>query len=392
MSDSPALVLPAGGGARALTAIIVSAAFVGLTIGYAAPLMALMLEAQGYSSSEVGINAMAPALATILLGPLVPWICRRLGFINALILSLLAEVLVLVTLAFVEGLWLWFALRFLMGMFGAIHWIGSETWIIAIARPEHRGKTIAFYMISISGGFAAGAPMILLFGSEGSLPLLAAAAILLPAAPLLWLARNAAPRLPPAPRAAFAAAFRIAPLVILAALLAGFTDMAALTHLAIYGLYSGMAENLAVLMLSVMLLANLALQFPLGWLADRLDRRQLLIGCGGIFFVAPLLITLTIPHSWTLWPVMVVWGGASLGIYTLALTILGDRFPPGLLAAANAAVVAIYQFGAILGQPAGGAGMDLFGPNGLMYVLSGAAFLFLGFAAWRSVVRRRVPG
>ena len=162
----------------------------------------------------------------------------------------------------------------------------------------------------------------------------------------------------------------MAPLVMMAAFLAGFTDQGVLSHLAIYAERRGFSVDMAVLLLSIMVVANLVLQPAIGWIADRSDRRRLLILCGWIFFLVPVGLELYFEEPFVLWPLLVLWGGASLGIYTVALTILGDRFEPALLTAANSAVVALYQVGAILGPPAGGVGMDAFGNGGLMWVMA----------------------
>jgi len=166
--------------------------------------------------------------------------------------------------------------------------------------------------------------------------------------------------------------------------------MGAMTHLAIYFQNRGMVQDLAVLTLTVMLGTNLVIQLPLGYLADRWNRQRMLIGCGAIFILAPTAVLFTPVDAWQLWPLIMLWGVASLGIYTLALTILGDVFPPSLIASGNAAIVATYQLGSILGQPAGGAGMDLLGNDGLIYVFVAAAVLFLGFAGWLRTRQR--PG
>jgi len=118
-----------------------------------------------------------------------------------------------------------------------------------------------------------------------------------------------------------------------------------------------------------------------------MDRRRLMTACGVMFVVAPLIVPFVIDEGIWRWPLLFLWGGASLGLYTLALTMLGDRFPPAALAGANAAMVAVYELGATLGPLTGGRGMDAFGPDGLMWVLSGVAFLFLCLALVRSFFR-----
>lgn len=374
---------------RGLAAVIGSAGCVGVTIGYLAPLIAYLLEQQGYPNWAIGLNGAAAALATILLGPLVPKVFQRVGFFHAILLSVFGEALLILALLALPGLWVWLAIRFLMGVCITLHWIGSETWIVAAAPPGQRGRAIALYMIAISAGFAAGPLVIQVTGTDGPLPFLVAAALVLLSAPLLWLARETVPKLPHAPKAAIAQAFRIAPLMLTAALLAGFVDMSALTHLVNYGRDAGLGEDTAFLMLTLMLTSNAIMQFPVGWLADRVNSRNLLIVFGTIFFVAPLLLIQTVGQGWAMWPVLIVFGIASMGIYTVALTLLGERFEAGMIASANAAIVALYQFGGLTGPPASGSAMDLLGPDGLMLVFSAAGLCFLAFAAYRTWVRRR---
>ncbi|HKY94881.1 MAG TPA: MFS transporter [Kiloniellales bacterium] len=366
---------------RSLSAVIAAAGSAGLSYGYSVPLLALMLERQGYSQSEIGINAAAGPIAAILTGLLIPRLIQRLGPLNAMLWSVVGMGIGFALLPVFPGLWPWFALRFFIGGFGAVQWIVSEIWIVSLAAPNQRGRAISLYMVVLSAGFAMGPLVIDQVGIEGDFPLLLAAGLIALSLPFLLLARGLEPQLPPSPKAAFRTAFVAAPLVMMAAFLAGFTDQGVLSHLAIYAERRGFSTDMAVLLLTIMVVANLLLQPVIGWLADRSDRRRLLLLCGWVFFLAPLGLQFYFAEPFALWPLLVLWGGASLGIYTVALTILGDRFEPALLAAANSAVVALYQVGAILGPPAGGVGMDAFGNAGLMWVMASAAALFLLYAA-----------
>lgn len=375
---------------RGLLAVAVSAGVAGITYGCLSPLIAIILEKQGHPNWAIGINSAAAFLPTILLGPLVPKLFNRLGFLNAMMLGIVGEITCVLLLLVWTDIWYWAGLRFLIGFFATILWIGSETWIVTMAPEGQRGRAIAFYMMAISGGFALGPVVLQVTGTETILPFFIAAGLTFFAGGLIWSARGMAPDLPEAPKAAILAACRIAPLVMATALLAGFVDMAALTHLVNYGRAAGLSESTALLLLTIMLMANLIMQFPVGWLADRVDKRKLLIVFGVIFFVAPILINFTIGQSFWVWPVLIVWGITSLGIYTVALTILGERFEANLLASANAAIVVLYQFGGVSGSFAGGTGMDLFGHKGLMWTFAAAAALFLLFAAYRTWKRRRM--
>lgn len=375
---------------RSLIAIITSAGVVGLSLGLAFPMLALMLERDGIDPTWIGVNAAATSVAILLTGPFVPRILNILGPLRAMYLSVAAHVVLILLLPVFDGWWPWLFMRFVLGIFDGIHWIVGETWLIALSSKANRGRVIALYMMALVAGFAGGPLLINLVGIAGWAPFLACAGLIALSGIPLLLAIGLSPRFPPHPPAAFSDTFRKAPLLLAAAGLAGLTGTALFSLLAVYGIKIGMPQDHAVIMLTAMMLGNLALQLPIGWLADRVDRRGFMVFCGVIFLVCPLALPAVVDGGLLLWPVLVIWGGASIGIYTLALTILGDRFPPAALAGANAAVVAVYETGSVAGPIIGGAGMDAAGPQGLMWVLAGAAGLFLLFALYREI-RRRSP-
>jgi hypothetical protein len=55
-----------------------------------------------------------------------------------------------------------------------------------------------------------------------------------------------------------------------------------------------------------------------------------------------------------LWPVLLVHGGMSGGIYVLGLALMGERFKGASLAGANAAFILTYEVGAMVGPPTAG--------------------------------------
>ena len=64
-----------------------------------------------------------------------------------------------------------------------------------------------------------------------------------------------------------------------------------------------------------------------------------------------------------------VWGGLILGVYSIGLTLIGERFKGAELANANAAFILLYCMGLLLGPTAEGAALDVWNTNGLLVVL-----------------------
>jgi MFS family permease len=79
-----------------------------------------------------------------------------------------------------------------------------------------------------------------------------------------------------------------------------------------------------------------------------------------------------------------VWGGVSWGLYGLGLALLGDRFRPEQLAAANAAFVMTYQVGSITGPILAGTALDHWPVYGLTIAVSVVAVLFILLALSRA--------
>jgi hypothetical protein len=61
------------------------------------------------------------------------------------------------------------------------------------------------------------------------------------------------------------------------------------------------------------------------------------------------LLPLAIRSTWLLWPLLFIWGGAAFGVYTVALTGLGDRYSGAMLLTGSAAFGLMWGVGGIIG-------------------------------------------
>ncbi len=375
--------LDARGRRLSLGIAISSALPAGLSVGLTWPLLTLILERDGVGATMIGLNSAVSALAIVVSAPMMPWLIGRIGTLPAMWLGILVAVAAILLLPVFPGLEAWFVLRFILGVGAAVHWVVSETWINAVVTERGRGQVMGIYVTFYAGGLAGGPLVLGLTGIEGELPFLVGAAILAFAALPLLLARGVAPPLPHRGRVRLGLLLAAAPIALATALVAGFSDSASFALLPVYSLRNGFSQEAAVAMLSVFVAGNLGLQIPLGWIADRVDRRLVLMVCAAAGVAGPLALPLAIGAGWVLWPLLFVWGGTVVGLYTIGLTLLGQRFGAGEIAAANAAFVTIYEIGGILGPPVAGGAMSALGPEGLVLTLALACGAFLLFCARR---------
>ena len=377
---------------RSIAAVIASVFAASLTFSICMPLLSLILEQRATASWLIGFNnAAAPAgllIATIFMPRIVEW----LGTMYALYLGFVLMVVSIALLPVFDNVWAWFPLRFLLGIGTALHWVVSETWINTLADDRSRGRVMAVYVTSLSAAYLAGLPVLLVVGTHGILPFVIVVAILCVAVLPLVMARNLAPRISTQAGFGLLAAARRAPATMVAALVDGAVMGALFVFFLIYASRQSYTEDQAIVLLIVMAAGSVMLQFPVGMLADRFDKRILLI----VFAAAISLFTIAFPfvlhHPWLLWPTLFLWGGITGGIYTCGLAQIGQRFRASELAPANATFIFLYELGHLVGPPAAGYAMGLWNPHGLIVFCAAGGLLFALFATARHLlVRSRSP-
>jgi MFS family permease len=141
---------------------------------------------------------------------------------------------------------------------------------------------------------------------------------------------------------------------MLAAAVAGLVESADLSLLPLFGLHAGLDERTALLLVTVFLAGNVALQLPIGLLADRFGRRLMLGVCAAASAIGPLLLPGVLDRPTLLWPLLFVWGGTLYAFYSQGVALLGEEFPERDLAGANTLFVMVYCVGGILGPSIGG--------------------------------------
>jgi MFS family permease len=370
---------------QSLAAIIGTAFGVGVAVGAIVPLVSLSLARDGYNALMIGVNSAMLPIAVILMGPLMPRIIARLGTLRSVYFGLgITALCVLLFPVFQGNYYAWCAIRFVIGLAGAIHWITSETWINLMATSRSRSRVMGIYASVMALGFVLGPLIINLTGIEGWTPFVAVSAALVVALMPVAFARQVAPIVSGHSAGGVGRAFAAAPTVMVAALVAGFVDAGLFTQIPIYELRAGFDREIAAASLSIFMAGNLVLQLPLGWLADRSSRRGILLLSAGVVAAGAVIYPLLLGSGPWLWTMMFLWGGVSWGIYTLALGLMGERFPATELAAANAAFVMMYEVGSVGGPIISGAAMDVWPLYGLPIVVAVAAGALFAFGLLRN--------
>src|ERR1700734_2651537 len=373
-----------------LAAVFSSCLGVGLIFGFQPPLIALALSRLGYSGSAIGAVTAASLIAVIVCGPFYPRVIVRFGLKRCIVAGIVFAAVILLLMPLHPSAPVWMSLRFIAGCALGLVWIASEIWMNNVSGTESRGTVMGIYGTVFSLGIVAGPILLGFTGTGGARPFaVGAACLILTLLPLAVLRRVNGAAQEFTPLRGLSGALRTAPIVMLAALVAGLVESADLTLLPLFGIHAGLDEGAALLLVAVFMAGNVVLQVPIGLLADRYGRRTLLGVCAVTSCIGPLLLQRCLGVPLLLWPLLFVWGGTLYAFYSQGVALLGEKFGAENLASANTVFVMVYCMGGVIGPSACGAAMDLWPNRGLPVLLSGAALLMLGGLAINLARRTR---
>jgi MFS family permease len=344
---------------RGVTLIVAMAFAFGATFGLTTPLLSLVMESWGVRKAVIGANAAMPGLAALFLAPLFPALAARLGLRPLLYVCLTVLVGTLLIFPLLTGLWIWFPLRFVNGAAAIGLFVISEFWINSVALDATRGRIIAIYTTAISLGWMLGAMLLPAFGIQGWSPFVAGAFfIVLAGIPLLFL-KVAPPPIQDHTHFRFRSFLSEAPLASGAVLISGVLYMGGAALLPAYALMMGLDTAAAARTVAWLAFGQLALPLITGVMLDRYAHRQVLLflavaGCV-LFWLFPVLFGHTVSRAVALF----LMGGLVMSLYSISLTLLGDRFKGAHLAGAMAGVTIMFSIGELFGPVLVGVAMDV---------------------------------
>jgi len=345
---------------------------VGVAVSILPPLLSLNLYARGVSERTIGWLVATIALSAIAATPIAPRLAIRFGTATTIaVLTPLAACLI--PLAWIiHDLRMLFPLIFVYG--GAITtcFVLSEYWINAVTPDRRRGLVMGIYATLLSLGFATGPAIISIVGYDSFRPFLIGSLLLVFAGFPAMLAHRYSPRFREQQTDRFFSFVLAVPMATFGVFCFAMGESSGFAFLPLWGKNLGYADYLVPMLASAMTLGNVVFQIPLGLIADRIDRRKVLLFCGLVGAAGMAVASIVSASPALLMLTLFIWGGATAGLYTVGLAHLAGRYRGSNLANANAAFIFCYALGMLFGPGAVGESMT-------HYPISGFP-VFLGFS------------
>ena len=371
-------------------ALLLGVVLIMLGNGMHSTLIGLRGDLEGFSAASLAIIASGYFAGFLSGARLAPVMIRRVGHVR--VFAALGSFMSAGLIAFplVTEPWVWTLLRLLVGFCMSGIYVASESWLNNAATNETRGKILSAYMIAQTLGII-GAQGLLTLGDAATSALFIGASILVSVsfAPIL-LSVSPAPAIEVAQPMSMRRLFESSPLGTVGVFVLGATYAIQSGMGAVFGAQIGLPPAQIALFVAMLFAGALFLQYPIGWLSDRMDRRKLIFGASVIGFLSCALGWVSGGGTWLLMTAAFFAGGVTAPLYALLLAYTNDFLSTDEMPAASGGLVFTFGMGAIAGPLLVGWAMEGIGPFAFWIVL-GATFAIMALYALYRMTQRAAP-
>ena len=369
-------------------ALFLSVILLQLSTGGVGPLDALSGLVLDFTTEEIGLLGSAHFLGFFIGCWWAPRLMGSVGHSRAFAaftatgaIGLLSHMLVTDPLA-------WALMRVASGFCVAGCYTVIEAWLQAKVTNQTRGRALGvFRVVDMSGSLAAQLIISVLepasYVSYNILAILCCAALLPPT-----LTRATQPETPDAPRLRPMLAVTKSPLAAAGVVVAAVSSASFRMVGPIYGQQVGLVTEQIAWFLAAFVLGGALAQFPAGWLADKYDRRWVLIWLS-VAAMASCAITVA-SHDMGTTAVMLaagLFGMTTFPIYSVAAAHAHDFAEDHERVELSAALMFFFAVGAIASPWLASVLIDAYGPAALFTMIAGAHLMLVIFGVIRMRMR-----
>jgi len=361
--------------------------------GLQGTLLGVRGEIEGFSTLQMSFVMSAYFVGFLGGSKLAPEMIRRVGHVRvfAALASFISAVMILYPI-FTDPI-AWSLGRVVIGFSFSGVYVTAESWLNNAADNQNRGKALSMYMIVQMAGIVIAQALMLLGDPAGfDTFVLASVLISISFAPIL-LSISPTPAFDTTKPMSLRKLMETSPLGCVGMFLMGGVFAAQFGMSAVYGARVGLSVPEISGFVATFYVGAVVLQYPLGWLSDRMDRRVLilLVAAGG---GAGALVGMMLGGFYALLLVSAfLVGGMTNPLYSLLIAYTNDYLEHDDMAAASGGLIFINGLGAIAGPLITGWLMadGVLGPAGFFVLMAALLFSLAAYGLYRMTQRPAVP-
>ncbi len=343
---------------------------------------------EGFSTFELSLITSAYFLGFLGGSRLAPGFIGRVGHVRvfAALGSFVSAALILYPAITEPGVWI--LLRVVVGFCFSGLYVTAESWLNNATSNETRGQTLSLYMIVQMVGIVSAQALLnvadpsgwILFVIPSVLVSISFAPILLSVAP--------APAFETTKNMTLRDLYGRSPLGFVGMFLLGSIFAAQFGMSAVYATQIGMSVGQISIFISAIFVGAMLLQYPIGFLSDRMDRRWLIIYVATIGGAASVFAVFSNEAFWPICFAGFLLGGMANPLYALLIAYTNDYLEPDDMAAASGGFLFVNGLGAVGGPVLIGWIMTNLGTEGFWWVVAVLMFAIALYGLYRMTQRQ----
>ncbi len=369
-------------------ALFLSVILLQLSTGGVGPLDAISGLTLNFTKEQIGLLGSAHFFGFFIGCWWAPRLMGNVGHSRAFAVCTALGAMGLLGHTLTENPYAWAAMRIASGLCVAGAYTVIEAWLNSKVTNENRGRAMGTYRIAdMSASLAAQLIIAVLppavYISYNLLAVVCCAALL-----PLTLTKASQPETPDAPRLRPKLAWRCSPLAVAGVIVSALSSASFRMVGPVYGQEVGLEIGQIAFFLASFVLGGALAQYPMGWLADKYDRRWVLIWLSGIAILS-CGITMAASGTGTLGVMLAAgfFGFTTFPIFSVSAAHANDFATSAERVELSAALMFWYALGAIASPYVSSALIDSFGPTALFAYVACGHLALIAFGLSRMKVR-----
>ena len=361
--------------------------------GIQGTLITLRANQENFEPAIIGLLGTAYFAGFALSCLFTPRLIRSVGHIR--VFAALATTASAGTLALVLLIdpYVWLLIRFTTGFCFSGLFMVMESWLNASSANADRARVFSIYRLVDLGAVAGTQFLLPVFGTSG-FELFAITAIFFSMSLVpVSLGDRSSPKPPEKFNFSLREVWTISPLACLGVLTLGLTNSSFRFIGPLYASKMGLGTAEIATFIALNIVGGAILQYPLGYLSDRFDRRWLVvIATFGAAVAGILLSRAELGEIRYVYFGSFLFGAFAIPLYSLSIAHANDRAGPSQYVLVAAGLLFVYALGASVGPFMASLVIDMFGPPAFFIYTSVAHAALIAVSLFRMSRRPKVPG
>lgn len=356
--------------------------------GMQGTLLGIRGEIEGFDTFAMSIVMSAYFVGFLGGSRMAPNMIRRVGHVRVFAALASAISAVMILYPTFPYIWVWALGRVLIGFCFSAVYVTAESWLNNASDNSNRGQALSLYMIIQTLGIVTAQALLLVAEPDGFILFVIPSVLVSLAITPILLSISPTPVFDTTKPMSLKELMGFSPLGCVGMFILGGIFSAQFGMSSVYGAEAGLSVAQISTFVATFFIGAVFLQYPIGWISDRMDRRLLVIilsVIGGLGCVLGMLMgdvfTLLLVSAFVI-------GGMANPLYSLLIAHTNDFLEHDDMAAASGGLIFINGLGAVLGPVITGWMMGTsLGPAGF-YLFTGILFgALIVYGAYRSTVR-----